>query len=81
MIQSCRFGDFVYEFLKTYSEEREEKHLWEFYLHRWIEEPFEDFRESVKKDRENQNMTAQTIENTVQNSLDILNNFNPTGGE
>ena len=77
MIQSCRFEEFVSEFVKTVNEEKENELDWEFFLHKVYEGSFQDFRESLKTDKEHKNMTMKDIEATVQDSLSILNNFNP----
>lgn len=82
MIQSGRFCDFVIEFIKAINEEREEKHSWEFFLHKVDEGSYQDFVEEMENDKNNQNMTEEEKESTVQKSLQILNNFNPIeGGE
>lgn len=80
MIQSGRFYEFVCEFLKTVNSEKEEQAEWEFYLHRVWEGSFAEFRESVKMNRDHQNMSQQTIETTVNESMNILKNFNPEKG-
>lgn len=81
MIQAGRFSEWVYETMKIVHDEREEKNMWEFFLHKVDEGSYQDFREGIKNDTNNQNMSAETIESTIQNSMDILNNFSPTGGE
>lgn len=82
MIQTGRFCEFVTEFVNTNNQEMEEKADWEFFLHKVWEGTFEEFRNANKINIANQEMSAQEIETTVKNSLDILKNFNPnTGGE
>ena len=83
MIQTGRFHEFVVEFAKTITEEREEQRNWEFFLHKVFEGSFHDFVEQQRIDRENQNMSVRQIETTVQNSINILNKFSPDerGGE
>ena len=79
MIQTCRFSEFVEEFIKTINSENEEKTLWDFYLHRCIliDKSFEDFKNDIKVNQDNRAMSDAQIETTVLNSLNILNNFNP----
>lgn len=77
MIDTGRFTEFVTEFVKTHNKEREEKTEWEYFLHRVFDKSFADFREEMRTDSRNQNMSKMTIEATVQNSMDILKNFNP----
>jgi hypothetical protein len=81
MMQSGRFSEFVDEFVHTINSENEEQVNWDFYLHKVSEGSFSDFVDELKQNKENQKMTASTIESTVQQSMDILNNFSPKGGE
>jgi hypothetical protein len=64
------------------NKEKDEKTLWEYYLFRmqFYEGSFEDFKEGLKNDRKNANMTPKNIETTVNNSMQILKNFNPEMG-
>ena len=82
MIRTGRFVEFVESFWQTTHKEKEEDTTWQFFLHKVFEGSYSDFKEGIKNDRENQNMSARTIETTINHSLDILNNFNPEkGGE
>ena len=82
MIQTGRLDEFVDEFVVTLHEEKEERVNWEFYLHKVFEGTFSDFVEEIETNKKNQNMSARTVETTIQKSMDILNNFNPNkGGE
>lgn len=77
MIQSGRFTDFVVNFVKTINKEQEDKHSWEFYLHKVFEGSYAEFREGMETDKQNQNMDKRTMETTVNESLSILQNFTP----
>lgn len=77
MIQTCRFSEFVTEFVKTFNQEREDKLDWEYFLHKVWEGTFQEFRDSIKINTENQDMSKETIEATVKDSMNILNNFKP----
>ena len=77
MIQTCRFSEFVLEFVKTINQEKEDKLDWEFFLHKVWEGTFQEFKEGIKANKENQGMSMRTIETTVQDSLNILKNFTP----
>ena len=77
-IQAGRFYDFVIDFIKTVNQEKDEKLEWEVWLHKVWEQSFNEFKEEIMTNAENQNMSAEQIEATVQESLDILKNFNPT---
>ncbi len=80
-IQTGRFTDFVHSFIKTIQEEKEEKYNWEFYIHSGYEGSYSDFLEEIKNDKKNKEMSEKTIEETVKNSMNILQNFNPEGSE
>jgi len=77
MLNTGRFFDFICEFWKIHIEETDDKKTWEFYLHRVENKSFNDFVEGLKIDKENQEMTPETMEATVKNSLEILGSFNP----
>ena len=83
MIQTGRFTEFVFDFVKTVSDEREEQFNWEFWLHKVWEGTYEAFKMEIENEKKNRNMPARTIETTVNDSLKILKNFNPKmdGGE
>ncbi len=77
MIQAGRFTEFVENFVACSNKEKEEKHLWEYYLFREWERSFNDFKESVENDSKNAALSVDDIETTIQNSINILQNFNP----
>ncbi len=80
--QTDRFSEFVSEFVQTVMKEKDEEMSWEFYLHKVQEGSFADFQDELENNTKNQNMSERTIETTIQDSMDILNNFTPTeGGE
>lgn len=82
MIQTGRLDEFVDDFMQITNDETEEKVNWEFYLHKVVEGSFKDFIEEIKTNKENKNMSKGTIETTVKDSLNILQNFKPEkGGE
>lgn len=81
MIRTGRFCDFVESFIDTINREKEERSNWEFYLHRVFEGSYNDFVEGMKLDNENKHLSERTIETTVQQSMNILNKFNPERGE
>ena len=82
MIQTCRFSEFVSEFIKTTNQEKEDAFEWEFFLHKVWEGTFKDFKDGIKINKENQNMSDRMLKTTIQHSVNILNNFNPNeGGE
>lgn len=80
MILSGRFSEFVRSFWNTNQKEQNEEKSWQFFLHRVFEGSFNDFMEGQKTEAEHRNMSEQTIETTIKNSMNILNNFNPLNG-
>lgn len=77
MIQTGRFTEFVDSITSTVNKENEDKHLWEYFLFRVWEGSFNDFREGLENDKKDAALSVNDIETTVQNSLNILKNFNP----
>lgn len=77
MLQTGRFAEFVESLVKKDSEEKEEKTLWEFYLNRQVDGSFKEFKEEFRNNKNNASMSANDIETTVQDSMNILKNFIP----
>ena len=77
MIQTGRFCYFVRSFWKEIHEEKDEKTLWDFYIHRVFDSSFNDFREEIENDKKNRSMTEQAMETTFKHSMNILQNFSP----
>ena len=81
-IATGRFNEFVSSFIDTVNQEKEEKHNWEFFLHKVFDKSYGEFIDSIKINNETQNMSVRTIETTVEDSMNILKNFKPKeGGE
>lgn len=72
-IQTGRLAEFVDDFTEMVNEAE----LYEFWLHKVWAQSFPEFKEAVENTNRQQAMTVNDIEATVQNSWDILNNFNP----
>lgn len=82
MIHTCRFSDFVVEFINTINQEKEDQIDWEFFLHKVWDGTFSEFKEDIKNNKQNQSMSKEKIETTINESLNILKNFKPDkGGE
>ena len=83
MIQTGRFLEFVRSFFEKVHEEDDEKTLWEFYLHKVWDGTFADFKKEIKTNQDNQQMSEETMETTIKDSMNILKNFRPLteGGE
>lgn len=80
MIQAGRFRDFVISFWNTSAKEENEQKSWDFYLHKVFEGSFTEFIEGMKQEAKERNLSAETIEATVNESMNILRNFNPEKG-
>ena len=83
MMKAGRFHEFVTSLLSTVRTEREEETNWEYFLHRVWDKSFKAFVDELKTNEENKEMSATTIETTINESLAILKSFNPdqNGGE
>jgi len=81
MIESGRFDEFIIGFYTAVNKEKSEKLEWEFFLHKVYDKSFNEFREENKTTSENQNMSSQTIEDIINQSKNIMRNFNPERGE
>lgn len=82
MIQAGRFCFFVRSFWDEIHKEKDEKALWEYYIHRVFEGSFDEFRAGIENDKQNRSMSEQAMETTIKHSMNILQNFSPEkGGE
>lgn len=80
MIQTNRFSEFVRSFIEKENSEREEQTAWEFWLHKVWEGSFAEFKNDMESDKKNKQMSEQTMETTIKDSMNILKNFNPEKG-
>ena len=77
MISTGRLCEFVDEIINIHNEELNERKMWEIYLHKVWNKSFSEFKDEIETDNQNRTMTEKDIETTVQESLNILQNFNP----
>jgi hypothetical protein len=77
VIQTGRLDEFVDEFGEIVAKEEEERRNWEFFLHKVFEGSYSDFVAEIEDNKRHQNMSARTIETTVQHTNAILRGFNP----
>lgn len=84
MLQSDRFSEFVDDFIQARNKETEienkDKEMqlhWELWLHRIFDMTFPEYMKEIEVRKEHQNISEKEIETTLQNTSDILNNFNP----
>lgn len=83
MIRTGRFSDFVTDFKAATDSEKEEKANWEVWLHKVWDATYGDFKKGIEDTKRNQRMSIGAIETTINESQNILNDFNPSqnGGE
>ena len=83
MIRTGRFAEFVSDFKQLTDSEKEEKANWEVWLHKVFNISYGDFKQNIEDTKKNQRMSRGTIETTIKESENILENFNPSqnGGE
>lgn len=81
VISAGQFNDF----LDTFEEQREERQMWEFYIHKlppWDERTFEKFKHDIhfgsKKKVKIERPSDEQLEATVRNSFEMLNGFEIT---
>ena len=78
MIQAGGFSSFVDDVLEAVQHDKDERMMWDYYLHKVRDgRSFNDFRKSIQDDVDHRNMSQGDISDIVQNSMNILNNFNP----
>lgn len=77
MLKSGRFEEFVIKFVETINEDNRNKTLWDIYIHKIEGMSYSEFIEKVETEEQIQEMTADDIETTVNDSLNILQNFKP----
>ena len=78
VIKNGRFCDF----LDTFDEQRLERSIWEYYLHKigmWDDISFDDFRKKILNGnplgRPMTKPSNELIEKTIRHSFDIMNDF------
>lgn len=65
--------------MQTYNEEEEEKFLLDVWLHKVLNKSYKEFKELMKQE-ETAAPTQEEIQETVQNSYEILAGFDMCGG-
>lgn len=89
MILAGRFCAFVDDFIQTINREIEDQNKekemqwhWELWLHRILDQSFSDYLDGIKTTQDNQQMSARTVETTINESMKILQKLSPEkGGE
>lgn len=77
-IRTHRFDWFLNQFILTINEESNDQVKWDYYLHRVFDKSFEEWDAENETMNKNKNITKEQLETTLNNSLSILNKFNPS---
>lgn len=72
-IQTSRFC----EFINAFCDQKIEDDRWEYFLHKVWDKSFSEFCEALQVTQDQQEMSEDDIEATVNKSMNILGNFNP----
>lgn len=76
MLDTGELPEFIDSVIGWHNDEKEENWLWEYWLHKVFEQPFDEFvRQSKPQDTSSQEIQESNLEATIKNSLDILNDF------
>lgn len=74
MLDTGQFSDFIDEVVTIRNEEVNEQTMWEYYLHRVFDMPFDEFLKKVKSE-DTEPVDMNEIETTVKASQDVLKLF------
>ena len=78
MLATGRFRECIGEIITLYNEEQQEKALWEAWLHKCYDKTFDEFRRALGAAQEaGAEGAAQTVEDTVRQSVEMLEGFRP----
>ena len=73
MIATGRFYEFIMEFIDIHNDEK----IYVVWLHKIFDKGFDAFKEAVMENNQIVNVDNQNVGTTINESMDILNNFNP----
>lgn len=66
------------DFIEYAWKEKQEEAEWDFYLHKhYSDQSFDEFKEGLKQTAKDRAVSKKSLETTVQNSMNMLNNFVP----
>lgn len=82
LICTKQFSEWVEQFLNKVNKEKNDRKLWEFYLHKVHDKSFDDWKKSleVKPGKNDDVMDEAEKQKIVEKSTSILNGFQPTKG-
>ena len=78
MIRTGRFEEFVSDFIHATNSEKEEKANWDVWLHKVFDVTYGEFKQGIEDTKKNQQMSFGTIETTISESKNILEDFKPS---
>ena len=73
LIATGRFLEFILEFIDIRNEEK----IYDYWLRKVFNKGFEEFKKQVMENNEIADVENQNVETTINESMNILNNFNP----
>ena len=69
------------EFIDAMCKQKAEDDRWEYFLHKVWDQNYPDFVKSTQTAQTLHNMSEKDVEKTIQESMNILQNFSPQGEE
>lgn len=72
MVETGQLVEFIDELVQIRTEERQEKTMWEYYLHRVYDMSFDEFVQQTKEPETPETMGKDRMVEIVKDSLDIL---------
>ena len=82
LIENSEFSNFIEFMLNKIAEERDEKTLWEFFLHKVYDKSFTEWKESLKSESKKNDVADEaTKKEIMERSQSILDGFNPSGAK
>ena len=73
LIATGRFLEFILEFIDIRNEEK----IYDYWLRKVFNKGLEEFKKQVMENNEIADLDNQNVETTINESMNILNNFNP----
>ncbi len=73
LIATNRFTEFILELIDIQNDKR----IYDYWLHKIFDKGFEEFKKTVMENNKIVNVDNQNVEKTINESMNILNNFNP----
>ena len=65
------------EFIQAFIEQKIEDDKWEYFIHKVWDKSYSEFCATLQTSQDLQEMSDEDIETTIEESMNILGNFNP----